>query len=89
MPKRPLFMPALVALLTALVAAVPASAVAAPAASSAGPGAPAMDPAAAESKKLQEIFDGYFEELVARNHFALHCDEHVVVDDVALCDDVR
>jgi uncharacterized protein (DUF885 family) len=54
------------ALLAALVAVVPAGAVA-PTAPGAGAGTPATDPAAAESKKLQELFDGYFEEYLALN----------------------
>jgi uncharacterized protein (DUF885 family) len=55
----------LLALLASLVADVPAGAVA-----PAAPGAdavPAVDPVAAESQKLQELFDGYFEEYLALN----------------------
>jgi uncharacterized protein (DUF885 family) len=49
-------MPTLIALLAALVASLPAGAV-----------TPAADPAAAESTRLQELFDGYFEEYLALN----------------------
>ena len=46
---------------------MPGARASAPAASGAGAGTPATDPAAAESKKLQELFDGYFEEYLALN----------------------
>ena len=66
MPKIPRIMTVLAVLLASLVAGVPASAVA-PAPSGVGAGTPSTDPAAAESKKLQELFDGYFEEYLALN----------------------
>ena len=64
MPKRPLIISALTALLGVLLAGVPAGAVA-QAASGADAAIPAADMAAAESKKLHELFEGYFEEYLA------------------------
>jgi uncharacterized protein (DUF885 family) len=58
------FMTGSLALLASLVTGVAATTVAA-AAPVAGAGAPVADQAAAESKKLQQIFDGYFEEYLA------------------------